>query len=106
MSLLSLVITLIVVGVLLWLVNTHIPMDGKIRRIINIVVVIVVVLWLLLPPSGLSGVSRTCRFHGSSGGRHSESLEAVAPRHRPSRPPAWPSGAATRKTLCRHITRA
>jgi hypothetical protein len=47
MSLISLVITLIVVGVLLWLVNTYIPMDGKIKKIINIVVVIVVVVWLL-----------------------------------------------------------
>jgi low temperature requirement protein LtrA len=43
----SLVITLIVVGVLLWLVNTYIPMDGKIKQIINIVVVICVVFWLL-----------------------------------------------------------
>ncbi len=32
MSLISLVITLIVVGVLLWLVNTYIPMDGKIKK--------------------------------------------------------------------------
>ena len=47
MSLLSIVIVLIVVGVLLWLVNVYIPMDGKIKRILNIVVVIVVVLWLL-----------------------------------------------------------
>lgn len=47
MSLISLVIVLIVVGVLLWLVNTLIPMDGKIKQIINVVVVIVVVLWLL-----------------------------------------------------------
>ena len=47
MSLISLVGTLIVVGVLLWLVNTYIPMDGKIKQIINIVVVIAVVLWLL-----------------------------------------------------------
>jgi hypothetical protein len=47
MSLLSLVVSLIVVGVLLWLVNTYIPMDGKIKRILNIVVVVVVVLWLL-----------------------------------------------------------
>jgi hypothetical protein len=43
----SLVITLIVVGVLLWLVNTYIPMDGKIKQILNIVVVICVVVWLL-----------------------------------------------------------
>jgi hypothetical protein len=47
MSLISLVVTLIVVGVLLWLINTYIPMDAKIKNILNIVVVIVVVLWLL-----------------------------------------------------------
>ena len=47
MSLLSVVFTLIVVGVLLWLVNNYIPMDGKIKQILNIVVVIAVILWLL-----------------------------------------------------------
>ena len=47
MSLITVVITLIVVGVLLWLINTFIPMDGTIKRIVNIVVVIAVVLWLL-----------------------------------------------------------
>jgi hypothetical protein len=47
MSLISLIITLIVVGVLLWLINTYIPMDGKIKKILNIVVVICVVVWLL-----------------------------------------------------------
>ncbi len=47
MSLISLVITLIVVGVLLWLANAYIPMDGKIKKILNIVVVICVVMWLL-----------------------------------------------------------
>ncbi len=47
MDLISLVVILIVVGVLLWLVNTYIPMDGKIKNILNIVVVVVVVIWLL-----------------------------------------------------------
>lgn len=47
MSIIALIITLIVIGVLLWLVNSYIPMDGKIKNILNIVVVIVVVLWLL-----------------------------------------------------------
>lgn len=47
MSLINLVIVLIVVGVLLWLVNSFIPMDRKIKQILNIVVVIVVVIWLL-----------------------------------------------------------
>ena len=47
MSLISLIVVLIVVGLLLWLVNNYIPMDGKIKQILNIVVVIAVVLWLL-----------------------------------------------------------
>ena len=47
MSLIDLVVILIVVGLLLWLVNTYIPMDGKIKQIINVVVVIAVVLWLI-----------------------------------------------------------
>lgn len=47
MPLLNVLISLIVVGVLLWLVNTYIPMDGKVKNILNIVVVIVLVLWLL-----------------------------------------------------------
>ena len=47
MSLITIVITLIVVGVLLWLVNTYIPMDGKIKKVLNVVVMVVVVLWLL-----------------------------------------------------------
>jgi hypothetical protein len=47
MSMISLVLTLIVVGVLLWLVNAYIPMDSKIKRILNVVVVICVVVWLL-----------------------------------------------------------
>jgi hypothetical protein len=46
-SLLSIVLTLIVVGILLWLVNSYIPMDGKIKQILNVVVVVAVVLWLL-----------------------------------------------------------
>jgi hypothetical protein len=47
MPLINIVIVLIVVGVLLWLVNTYLPMDGKIKSILNAVVVIAVVLWLL-----------------------------------------------------------
>ena len=57
MPLVQLVITLIVVGVLLWLVNTYIPMDSKIKNILNIVVVIAVVLWLLNVFGVLSEVS-------------------------------------------------
>jgi hypothetical protein len=47
MSLINLIIILIVVGVILWLINTYLPMDAKIKSILNAVVVIAVVLWLL-----------------------------------------------------------
>ena len=47
MPLISLVVILVVVGVLLWLINNYIPMDGKIKNILNIVVVIGVLIWLL-----------------------------------------------------------
>jgi hypothetical protein len=47
MSLLTVIFVIVVVGVLLWVVNQFIPMDGKIRSILNAVVVIVLVLWLL-----------------------------------------------------------
>ena len=47
MSVISILITLIIVGVLLWLINSLIPMDSKIKTIINAVVVIITILWLL-----------------------------------------------------------
>jgi len=47
MPLIQIVIALIVVGVLLWLVNSFIPMAGSIKSILNALVVICVVIWLL-----------------------------------------------------------
>jgi ABC-type long-subunit fatty acid transport system fused permease/ATPase subunit len=47
MPLVNVVLTLIVVGVLLWLINAYIPMQSTIKSILNAVVVIAVVLWLL-----------------------------------------------------------
>jgi len=47
MSLLTILLVLIVAGVLLWLVNNYIPMDRKIKQILNVVVVVVVIVWLL-----------------------------------------------------------
>lgn len=55
MPLMSIVIPLIVVGVLLWLVNAYLPMDGKIKTILNAVVVIAVILWLLRVAGVLGG---------------------------------------------------
>lgn len=47
MSLIGLILTLVVVGVLFWLLNNYVPLDGKIKSIVNVVVVIVVVIWIL-----------------------------------------------------------
>ncbi|MEO8233389.1 MAG: Thivi_2564 family membrane protein [Ignavibacteriota bacterium] len=47
MSLVTLIIVLVVVGVVLWLINSYIPMQATIKKILNAVVVIVVILWLL-----------------------------------------------------------
>lgn len=47
MDLLTVFIVLILVGLALWAVNTFIPMDRKIKNILNIVAVILVVIWLL-----------------------------------------------------------
>jgi hypothetical protein len=47
MPLIQVLLFLVVVGVLLWLVNRFIPMQGTIKSILNAVVVIAVVIWLL-----------------------------------------------------------
>lgn len=47
MPLVTVVTYLIIAGVLLWLINTYIPMDSKIKQIINLLVVAVVIIWLL-----------------------------------------------------------
>jgi hypothetical protein len=47
MPLVQVIVVLIVVGVLLWLVNTFIPMAGSIKSILNAVVMIATVVWLL-----------------------------------------------------------
>lgn len=47
MPLIHLVLTLVVVGVLLWLINRYIPMEARIKSILNVVVIIAVILWVL-----------------------------------------------------------
>ena len=47
MPLLHLIIVLVVVGLVLWVINSYIPMQATIKRILNVVVVIAVIIWLL-----------------------------------------------------------
>ena len=46
MPIFTLIFILVVIGVILWAVNTYLPLDPKIKTILNVAVVIVVVLWL------------------------------------------------------------
>lgn len=57
MDLISLIVILVVVGVILWLVNTYVPMDPKIKKILNIAVIIFVLLWLVVSFLGVTGNS-------------------------------------------------
>ena len=47
MPLLTILLVIIVVGVLLWLVNSFLPMDNNIKKILNVVVIIILIVWLL-----------------------------------------------------------
>ena len=47
MPLIEVVVVLIVVGVILWLINTYIPMAGAVKSLLNAVVVIVLLVWIL-----------------------------------------------------------
>ncbi len=47
MSLITIVIVLVVFGVILWAINTYIPMDATIKRILNGVVVLAAILFVL-----------------------------------------------------------
>ena len=55
MNLINLIVTLVIVGFVLWLINTYVPMQANIKRLLNIAVVILVVLWLLFSVLGLGG---------------------------------------------------
>ena len=46
-KMISLLVTLVIIGLILWLVNNYIPMDAKIKSILNVVVVVMVIIWLL-----------------------------------------------------------
>jgi len=57
MSLLTLILVLVIVGVVLYLINRYVPMDGKIKTILNWVVVIILIIWLLKIFGLLSGLN-------------------------------------------------
>jgi hypothetical protein len=61
MPLINIVVVLVVVGVVLWLINSFIPMAGSIKSILNVVVVIAVAIWVL-KAFGMWGQITSYRF--------------------------------------------
>jgi hypothetical protein len=61
MPLINLVIVLVVVGLILWVINSYIPMQATIKKILNVVVIIAVIIWLL-SVFGLIGNLSTIRI--------------------------------------------
>ena len=57
MSILSIILVIVVVGVLLWAINSFVPMDSKVKSILNIVVVLLLIFWLLQAFGLLNGLS-------------------------------------------------
>lgn len=47
MTLISLIIVLVVLGILMYLINAFVPMDANIKKVLNIAVVVVLILWLI-----------------------------------------------------------
>ncbi|MFZ0676776.1 Thivi_2564 family membrane protein [Candidatus Binatus sp.] len=47
MTLVNIVVILVVIGLVMWLINTYIPMAGAIKSLLNIVVFVVVLIWVL-----------------------------------------------------------
>lgn len=48
MEILVILLVLVVVGVLLWLLNTYVPMDQKVKTIINVFIILVILVWLVV----------------------------------------------------------
>jgi len=61
MTLLSLIITLVVIGFILYLINNYIPMDAMIKNVINVIIVILLILFLLNAVGGLPFLNQPIR---------------------------------------------
>ena len=47
MPIITIIVVLVVIGLIMWLINAHVPMQATLKKILNIVVVIIVIIWLL-----------------------------------------------------------
>jgi hypothetical protein len=63
MPLFELILVLVLIGVLLWFVNAYVPMEARIKSILNAVVIIAVVIWLLYILMGVFGSGPIIPMH-------------------------------------------
>ena len=47
MPILTIIVVIVVVGVLLWVINTYVPMQSGVKKLLNVVVIIALIIWLL-----------------------------------------------------------
>lgn len=62
MSLLTIIIVLVIAGFLLWAVQNFIPMDAKVKVLLQVVVIVVLLVWVLQGTGLLTGID-TVRVH-------------------------------------------
>lgn len=62
MSLLTIIVVLVVAGFLLWAIQTFIPMDAKVKVLLQVVVIIILLVWVLQGTGLLTGID-TVRVH-------------------------------------------
>lgn len=62
MTIIGLIFALVIIGLVLWLINTFIPMDPKVKAILNVVVIIILVLWLIQTMLGFGFLPHTVRI--------------------------------------------
>ncbi|MDZ4263770.1 MAG: Thivi_2564 family membrane protein [Pseudomonadota bacterium] len=53
--LLKVILALVIIGIVLWLVNTYLPMDAKIKQILNVIVVVFAIIWALISLFSVGG---------------------------------------------------
>lgn len=61
MTLIGLIVVLVIVGLILWLVNTYVPMAAPVKAVLNVAVVLILILWLVSALGGLPILNRPLR---------------------------------------------
>jgi hypothetical protein len=54
MGIVEFIVICLVVGVVLWLINTYVPMEPTVRRVLNVGVVILLILWVVVSVFGIT----------------------------------------------------